>query len=1218
MIEVKGAEDASTTSSSQSTNNETYEEDVQNSLNSSNSTELHATSSDPTSQSSLELAASTKPLDHRIQNSTHESIPEEEEEGESSSGEELQELQYPKATRSSKFSQTLPTIESASKIDKAQENDDLGKSRKTNQNGKRKKIQLSHQARNIKHMATIEPLVKANTRRKSATNATLPMNQYECILQRRAIRKKDEITSFISIPQPKSMEQMSPPRLSLLPSRDDQESKALQKYGIKISDYANDGLIEDDLEIEGDTSLGMKLTILSGKVIVQNLMPLQDGRASPAQLTGMVSRGDVLLSIDDKPLVGAGLDLLVQRLKPLSTANENGEYKRYVKVRFAVGEGLSLLKKDDNNTTKKKKNINQGAKRNKFNASHYAMVDQWSGTPFFQHDSFQSTESRSHLEESKTDNRNSGTISSSKKQKRSIPLQDIISIYIASEQRQSKTLFTSAFFSMSDHVSPLLRGPSESKNLVSDPNEDFVKKKEEMIAEGKKALTLARSLYNETEIGPMRKLLDPLHVVRSECRSFSSRSRFSQKYSRQASSDSESSSEEDSSHGSTMSGNLEDEIGDEMLLRLAVWNKTWKRRMVETLEAASVHTKDKRKEALRKEKKRDDKLEVQLQNLFFGSEVTEMINKKKPTVALPPDEITEVLFDLAMRVTATIPTNVNFNSNSLDITFENIIQNDILSSNYIGRKADQEVVEATRFLLDDILPAWLETFKPIPPKQRRVVWPLLKEGSSVATPDDELSMGSAGTNWSTSSPERRSRLEDRIAHLELDPDTRVETCKLVTFYFSRKIIGSIKTLRRRNLDQNSTNEILIKEAEEKGTQFIQSYGSYLDIFESLVAAADSLSSRLIEELLNVANYDPTHIDCMKMLKRNSTIVLYEQKFLSAILFRIREIFKNPNASVPENLLPLLAAAYPDLKPWQIRSSLQSFTGSPEDIINDDFLIQMETKEAILYYIYLSLLMESNHMARMDEYLVKEWCVMSISDNFKSDNEARIENFMKVANADSTSENEYYRDLSSLLDMSSQIKNTSLSLQFCEEVITSTSNEKNTFLITKCVTMLSQIAFEKIKSMKDAKEEEFDLDNILHNILELFDKLASIKEIAASQVLNLPEELSKMLQACTEIESLENEFAQLIADKISPYACLDAISMWSPTSKVSTVSMIPMLQKCLTRSLVPNGEKSNEISFALSNIRKASERNSENDKNKRRKEPTSIWEQMEQGDIMIRK
>ncbi|GFH58296.1 hypothetical protein CTEN210_14772 [Chaetoceros tenuissimus] len=523
-----------------------------------------------------------------------------------------------------------------------------------------------------------------------------------------------------------------------------------------------------------------------------------------------------------------------------------------------------------------------------------------------------------------------------------------------------------------------------------------------------------------------------------------------------------------------------------------------------------------------------------------------------------------------------------------------------------------------QFLHHDILPAWLETFKPIPPKQRRVVWPLLKEGSIVATLDDELSMGSAGTNWSTSSPERRSRLEDRIAHLELDPDTRVETCKLVTFYFSRKIVGSIKTLRRRNLDENSTNDILIKEAEEEGIQFIQSYGSYLDIFESLVAAADSLSARLIDELLNVANYDPTHIDCMKMLKRNSAIVLYEQKFLSAILSRVHEIFKNPNASVPENLLPLLAAAYPDLKPWQIRSSLQSFTGTPEVIINDDFLIQMETKEAILYYIYLSLLMESNHMARMDEYLVKEWCVMSISENFKSDNEARIENFMKVANADSTSENEYYRDLSSLLDMSAQIKNSSLSMQLCEEVITSASNEKNSFVITKCVTMLSQIAFEKIKSMKDMKEEEFDFNNILHNILELFEKLASINEIAASQVLNLPEELSKMLQACTEIESLENEFAQLIADKISPYACLDAISMWSPTSKVSTVSMISVLQKCLTRSLVPNGEKSNEISFALSNIRKANERVSENDQNKRMKEPTSIWEQMEQGDVMIRK
>jgi hypothetical protein len=162
---------------------------------------------------------------------------------------------------------------------------------------------------------------------KSSSIVQLPVGQYECTLQRRAIRKIETPVHFTDIPQPKgSLNQSNAKRDIAHIGSDDKSVSSPMPYNH-----------DSGLEIEGDTSLGMKLTILSGKVIVQKLMPLQDGRASPAQLTGMVSRGDVLLSIDDRPLVGLGnLDLLVDRLKPLSTPNEKGEYKRIVKIRFAV------------------------------------------------------------------------------------------------------------------------------------------------------------------------------------------------------------------------------------------------------------------------------------------------------------------------------------------------------------------------------------------------------------------------------------------------------------------------------------------------------------------------------------------------------------------------------------------------------------------------------------------------------------------------------------------------------------------------------------------------------------------------------------------------------------------------------------------------------------------------------------------------------------------
>eukprot|EP00979_Chaetoceros_neogracilis_P017829 scaffold10290_cov174-Chaetoceros_neogracile.AAC.3 len=491
--------------------------------------------------------------------------------------------------------------------------------------------------------------------------------------------------------------------------------------------------------------------------------------------------------------------------------------------------------------------------------------------------------------------------------------------------------------------------------------------------------------------------MDPLYVVRSECRSFSSRSRFSQKYTRQNDSDEDSTSDEESDVGSMMSDEFgDDEIGDEMLLRLAGWNRTWKNRMVETLEAASVHTRDKRKDVEAKKEKekqnKDNKLENQLQNLFFGSQVTEMMNKKKATIALPPDEITEVLFDLATRVTATIPTNVNVGS-GLELSFDDLIENEVTSSNVRNTNADREIEEATRFLLEDIIPAWMNTFKPIPPKQRRVVWPLAKDESGVTTPDD-LSMESAATGWSSGTPERRSKLEDRIAHLELDADTRIETCQLITFYFTRKIIPEITSLTEEQHRQGTDVDVCRKQAENDAITFIQNFGSYLILFESLVSASQSLSKTVVHSLLTVAKNDPTHIDCTKQLLRNSSMIPYEPKLLSPLLLRLNEIINNPNAAVPENLLPLIVAAFPDLKPWQMRASLSSCRSQPGDIINDQALKDMETKDAVLYYVYLSLLMNSSHMARMDEMLVKEWCIMSISTDFKSENKAREENFMK--------------------------------------------------------------------------------------------------------------------------------------------------------------------------------------------------------------------------------
>jgi hypothetical protein len=105
----------------------------------------------------------------------------------------------------------------------------------------------------------------------------LPRNQYTATLRRRAIRKLDEgggssaPSSVITIKSVGSSvgatAAASPVLIGVVPEEED----------------------DPNYEEYGDISLGMKLIVAGGRVIVQKLIPLSDGRASPAQLVAMFS-----------------------------------------------------------------------------------------------------------------------------------------------------------------------------------------------------------------------------------------------------------------------------------------------------------------------------------------------------------------------------------------------------------------------------------------------------------------------------------------------------------------------------------------------------------------------------------------------------------------------------------------------------------------------------------------------------------------------------------------------------------------------------------------------------------------------------------------------------------------------------------------------------------------------------------------------------------------
>ncbi|KAL7518899.1 hypothetical protein ACHAWX_003707 [Stephanocyclus meneghinianus] len=172
-----------------------------------------------------------------------------------------------------------------------------------------------------------------------------------------------------------------------------------------------DCLATDDMpreEVVGDTSLGLKLTILHGKVIVQGISPLDDGRASPAQQCGLFRPGDILVAVNGFSLINGNIhspvpmDKMLAVLKPLSQPIEGGDgrYTREVRLRFVIGEGRRLLREQRDREERKQRIMEERKKMGLdgkagaatidpaadiFGLSALMGVDQHTGMPMFQH-----------------------------------------------------------------------------------------------------------------------------------------------------------------------------------------------------------------------------------------------------------------------------------------------------------------------------------------------------------------------------------------------------------------------------------------------------------------------------------------------------------------------------------------------------------------------------------------------------------------------------------------------------------------------------------------------------------------------------------------------------------------------------------------------------------------------------------------------------------------
>ena len=137
--------------------------------------------------------------------------------------------------------------------------------------------------------------------------------------------------------------------------------------------------------------------------------------------------------------------------------------------------------------------------------------------------------------------------------------------------------------------------------------------------------------------------------------------------------------------------------------------------------------------------------------------------------------MTSMLFDLVELLETGLPDQIFMDNEMMSST-------KTVSFAKNNQDRNVEVQKANDFLLSQALEVWLKSFRPLPWKQRRALWPShssSSEGDSMidSRMDDNESLSiMSGTTAQTRSMEKEKRnLRELIEDLELDNETRRET-----------------------------------------------------------------------------------------------------------------------------------------------------------------------------------------------------------------------------------------------------------------------------------------------------------------------------------------------------------------------------------------------------------------------------------------------------------
>ncbi|KAL7569184.1 hypothetical protein ACA910_017008 [Epithemia clementina (nom. ined.)] len=1049
-------------------------------------------------------------------------------------------------------------------------------------------------------------------RKKLKEKKLLPPHQYETTLIRRAIRKGDHVHA--------NMEN-------------------------ETSNANTDSTIDD---LYGDVSLGMQLAPVEGKIIVQGLIPLKDGRASPAQLSGCIQRGDVLLQINDRSLVNIPFDQLMLSLTPLSSPLADGTYPRRITLRFAAGQGLELIKRkelEDQSALRQRKALtapispghggssttsdqNAATGGNIDGAADilglFTMVDHMSGMPMILDDAEfngnkrpapvalveqQHPDADETLHVDKPVKAPTPPIVESSLPGQLLPhhpavsLEEVISCLVARERNAERDESNSEFFSWNDSFSILLRKPQSTKAQTNYVHGSTKFNNGDNMATSD-LLELGHQAFHGAE--KLSAILEKIDRGWSDRRSVRSLSATLSLYSRASTrrryvldgkampvnfekvqEDDERSvmgtSDSHDQGASTGSNENEEELdNDKLMIQLAAQDDIWRKQVIEFLVdvVEKLTNPDEKKNnnddasQAEQEQNTSSAVSTELGSFLFGEGMTKALMLHKKPQALPPDEITALLFDMANNVSATVPDQIQVVSSKT-----NVRSSLVPFAGTTPPAANSDVVLAARFLLDDVLPVWLQTFRPLPWTQRRVLWPLERSVSTESTTlgstrsDDSITVDSMNTRQQRSTAKRKpANLREQIENQELNVETRSETCFLVTYYFAQKLLPELLS---NDMNGSSLNEPALAAAKS----FVTDYGAYLRLHTCLAYAAALQAQDLVTLLVEIAKHDPQHRESMRRFSRAGSLLFYEPSTLSAVVARLHNLRMDNDQDQRLVTIQLCASAYPDVQPWQVHRECQD-------------------ANQFLYYKYLSYLLhpsDGHEGARHDSTLVLEWSGLSAlgylgssqTSHLSYDAQERKRNFCSVVSKTSSDHLAYTRDLPALLRLAVEVKEYLLALDLVTEMFDDSSDKKSQFSFDTLISTLRQIGCAAVESF-DANDTAANRN--LKRIIRLFEKTNGTEPGREGWIVDGSAEIMVLLDHASKSfgKSDRQKLIPLVnffAKEASPKELLQALAKWSSTAPRLGSHLYEVLRTVLRRGAHDN-QSVVELSKSLQHVREA--------------------------------